>query len=358
MAQNGEEPTVKLLNNQRPNIVMIIAESFGRSTIDEVVGGQSVAPNFQQFKGEGVWFENMIASSFRTDRGVLATLSGFCAQPTMSVMKYPQKASRLPSIAGALRDVGYSTAYIHGGDLNFTDMAGYLYATGFDKLVALKDLSFDAPTSKWGYADDVLADYFIDFIAQKSAESRPYFAVWQTLSSHEPFDVPQSVFEDKMLNSMHFADSCIARVVEALQQKQQWDNTLLIIVADHAYLYPYGIAASAVTRHRIPMLWMGGAIKEATNIENYCSQSDLAATLLSQLGLDYSRFVMSRNIFAPNAEQFGYYTFNNGFGVVKSSGATIYDCTTEQIISQQESAEDVATGKTLLQTTYSIIKQL
>ena len=103
---------------------------------------------------------------------------------------------------------------------------------------------------------------------------------------------------------------------------------------------------------------MGGAIKEATNIENYCSQSDLAATLLSQLGLDYSRFVMSRNIFAPNAEQFGYYTFNNGFGVVKSSGATIYDCTTEQIISQQESAEDVATGKTLLQTTYSIIKQL
>ena len=358
MAQNGEEPTVKLLNNQRPNIIMIIAESFGRSTIDEVVGGQSVAPNFQQFKGEGVWFENMIASSFRTDRGVLATLSGFCAQPTMSVMKYPQKASRLPSIAGALRDVGYSTAYIHGGDLNFTDMAGYLYATGFDKLVALKDLSFDAPTSKWGYADDVLADYFIDFIAQKSTESRPYFAVWQTLSSHEPFDVPQSVFEDKMLNSMHFADSCIARVVEALKQKQQWDNTLLIIVADHAYLYPYGIAASAVTRHRIPMLWMGGAIKEATNIENYCSQSDLAATLLSQLGLDYSRFVMSRNIFAPNAEQFGYYTFNNGFGVVKSSGATIYDCTTEQIISQQESAEDVATGKTLLQTTYSIIKQL
>jgi phosphoglycerol transferase MdoB-like AlkP superfamily enzyme len=358
MAQNSAEPTEKLLNGQRPNIVMIIAESFGRSTIDEVVGGQSVAPNFQQFKGEGVWFENMIASSFRTDRGVLATLSGFCAQPTMSVMKYPQKASRLPSIAGALRDVGYSTAYIHGGDLNFTDMAGYLYATGFDKLVALKDLSFDAPTSKWGYADDVLADYFIDFIAQKSAESRPYFAVWQTLSSHEPFDVPQSVFEDKMLNSMHFADSCIARVVEALKQKQQWDNTLLIIVADHAYLYPYGIAASAVTRHRIPMLWMGGAIKEATNIENYCSQSDLAATLLSQLGLDYSRFVMSRNIFAPNAEQFGYYTFNNGFGVVKSSGATIYDCTTEQIISQQESAEDVATGKTLLQTTYSIIKQL
>lgn len=358
MAQNSVEPTAKLLNTSRPNIVMIIAESFGRSTVDEIVGGRSVAPEFQRLKGEGVWFENMIASSFRTDRGVLATLSGFCAQPTMSLMKYPQKASRLPSIAGSLRENGYSTSYIHGGDLNFTDMAGYLYATGFDKLVAFKDLSFDAPTSKWGYADDVLADYFIDFIKQKEGENRPFFAVWQTLSSHEPFDVPIAEFEDKMLNSMHFADICIAKVINALQQSEQWNNTLVIVIADHAYLYPHGISASAVQRHRIPMLWLGGAVKEAAVIDTYCSQSDLAATLLSQLGIDYSNFAMSRNIFAPAAEQFGYYTFNNGFGVVNSSGATIYDCTTEQTISENSSEKDVVTGKTMLQKTYNIIKQL
>ncbi len=358
MAQNTASPTTKLLNTSRPNIVMIIAESFGRSTTDEIIGGKAVTPEFQALKERGVWFENMIASSFRTDRGVLATLSGLCAQPTMSVMKYPQKASRLPSIAGSLRDVGYSTAYIHGGDLNFTDMAGYLYATGFEQLVALKDLSFDAPTSKWGYADDVLADYFIDFIKAKSEDSDPYFAVWQTLSSHEPFDVPIDKFEDKMLNSMHFADSCIARVVKTLEQSEEWNNTLVIIIADHAYLYPYGIAASAVTRHRIPMLWLGGAINEVRTIDNYCSQTDLAATLLSQLGIDHRRFTMSRNIFAPEAEQFGYYTFNNGFGVVNSAGATIYDCTTEQATSENPSEKDITKGKTLLQTTYNIIKQL
>lgn len=358
MAQNAAEPTTKLLNNNRPNIVMIIAESFGRSTVDEMVDGRLVAPEFQQLKSQGVWFENLIASSFRTDRGVLATLSGFCAQPTMSVMKYPQKASRLPSIAGALKQNGYSTSYIHGGDLNFTDMAGYLYATGFDKLVALKDLSFNAPTSKWGYADDVMADYFIDFTQQKAVENRPYFAVWQTLSSHEPFDVPTAEFEDKMLNSMHFADKCIAKVINALRQSEQWDNTLVIVIADHAYLYPYGIAASAAERHRIPMLWLGGAVDKALTINNYCSQSDLAATLLAQLGIDHSNFTMSRNIFAPNAEQFGYYTFNNGFGVVKADGKTIYDCTTEQAISDNPKAEDIAIGKTFLQTTYNIIKQL
>ena len=67
---------------------------------------------------------------------------------------------------------------------------------------------------------------------------------------------------------------------------------------------------------------------------------------------------MSRNIFAPEAEQFGYYTFNNGFGVVNSAGATIYDCTTEQATSENPSEKDITKGKTLLQTTYNIIKQL
>ena len=272
-------PTQKLLSTERPNIVLILAESFGRSTMDEVVDGRSVAPHMQRLRSEAVWFENLIASSFRTDRGVLATLSGFCSQPTMSIMKEPQKASHLPSIAGSLRDQGYYTTYVHGGDLNFTNMASYLYSTGFEKLVAYKDLNFDAPTSKWGYADDVLADYFSSMLAELEQQDKPYFAVWQTLSSHEPFDVPIAEFDDKMLNSMHFADLCIARVVDSLRQSSEWDNTLVIIIADHAYKYPYGSSASAVVRHRIPMLWLGGAICGPTVISDYCSQSDFAATL-------------------------------------------------------------------------------
>jgi phosphoglycerol transferase MdoB-like AlkP superfamily enzyme len=156
---------------------------------------------------------------------------------------------------------------------------------------------------------------------------------------------------------MHFADSCIARVVERLRQGEQWENTLVIIIADHAYLYPYGVSASAVERHRIPMLWLGGAVREAKQIDNYCSQSDLAATLLGQLGIAHDDFALSRDIFAVDSKQFGYYTFNNGFGVVDTTGSTIYDCTTESVIvGACESREQI--GKTMLQSTYKIIKQL
>lgn len=352
--------TQQLLATSRPNIVLILAESFGRSTMDEVVDGRSVAPNLQRLREESVWFENLIAASFRTDRGVLATLSGFCSQPTMSIMKEPQRASRLPSIAGSLRAEGYSTTYVHGGDLNFTNMASYLYGTGFERLVAYKDLNFDAPTSKWGYADDVLADYFVGVVTELEQGDKPYLAVWQTLSSHEPFDVPINEFEDKMLNSMYFADSCIARVVEGLRQSPEWSNTLVVIIADHAYKYPYGASASALIRHRIPMLWLGGAVAKPMVVEKYCSQSDFAATLLAQMGIDHAAYKLSRDIFSADSRRsFGYYTFNNGFGVVDSLQNVVFDCTSSRVVSEPPVAEElVDVGKTLLQTTYKSIREL
>lgn len=344
---------------EKPNVVLIIAESFGRSTTDAVVEGQRVAQHLHRRRSEGVWFENIIASSYRTDRGVLALLSGFPAQPKESLMKRVQKSSRLASIASALYGKGYATNFLHGGDSAFTDMASYLYATGFEQVFDLKYFSIDAPQSKWGYADDVMAREFIALCSSLEQSESPYFAVWQTLSSHEPFDVPYAVFEDKMLNSMAFADNCIEEVVSALEQSPEWDNTLLIITADHAYPYPYGTAASSVTRHRIPMLWLGGALKAPCEVETYGSQSDIAATLLTQLGCSTADFPLSRNILDENIEHFGYYTFNNGFGTIDDEGVLVYDCTADApITSEGDDTKRQQRGETILQLTYKIINAL
>jgi phosphoglycerol transferase MdoB-like AlkP superfamily enzyme len=239
-------------------------------------------------------------------------------------------------------------------------MASYLYATGFEHIFDLKTFALDAPQSKWGYADDVMAEEFIALCRRLEQAESPYFAVWQTLSSHEPFDVPYAAFEDKMLNSMAFADKCIEEVVAALEQSPEWDNTLLIITADHAYPYPYGTAASSVTRHRIPMLWLGGAVASPCEVESYGSQSDIAATLLTQLGCSTTDFPLSRNILDENIEHFGYYTFNNGFGTIDDEGVLIYDCTADTPITAEGdgSEQRQQRGETILQLTYKIINAL
>lgn len=350
--------TDTLLRTRRPNVVLFLVESFGRSTVDERVGGEPVAPEFQRLKGEGVYFDNLFANSFRTDRGTVAVLSGFPAQTKMSVMKLPVKSQRLPSIARSLRREGYATSFYYGGDLNFTNTASYLYGTGFDRLTWQKDLHFDAPTSKWGYADDVVIDAFTDHVLAEAASQRPFFAAMLTLSSHEPFDVPFAKFDDPMLNAMAFTDACLGRFVERVQQTPVWDDLLVILIADHAYPYPYGIANSDALRHRIPMLWLGGAVRRPAVVETYGSQSDLAATLLAQLGIAHGDFLFSRDLFDPARPKFGYWCFNNGFGVADAGGTTIFDCTSARVISPDSTAAQLRDGKAMLQTTYKAIREL
>ena len=350
--------TDTLLRTRRPNVVLFLVESFGRSTVDERVGGEPVAPEFQRLKGEGVYFDNLFANSFRTDRGTVAVLSGFPAQTKMSVMKLPVKSQRLPSIARSLRREGYATSFYYGGDLNFTNTASYLYGTGFDRLTWQKDLHFDAPTSKWGYADDVVIDAFTDHVLAEAASQRPFFAAMLTLSSHEPFDVPFATFDDPMLNAMAFTDACLGRFVERVRQTPVWDDLLVILIADHAYPYPYGIANSDALRHRIPMLWLGGAVRRPAVVETYGSQSDLAATLLAQLGIAHGDFLFSRDLFDPARPKFGYWCFNNGFGVADAGGTTIFDCTSARVISPDSTAAQLRDGKAMLQTTYKAIREL
>ena len=350
--------TDTLLRTRRPNVVLFLVESFGRSTVDERVGGEPVAPEFQRLKGEGVYFDNLFANSFRTDRGTVAVLSGFPAQTKMSVMKLPVKSQRLPSIARSLRREGYATSFYYGGDLNFTNTASYLYGTGFDRLTWQKDLHFDAPTSKWGYADDVVIDAFTDHVLAEAASQRPFFAAMLTLSSHEPFDVPFAKFDDPMLDAMAFTDACLGRFVERVRQTPVWKDLLVILIADHAYPYPYGIANSDALRHRIPMLWLGGAVRRPAVVETYGSQSDLAATLLAQLGIAHGDFLFSRDLFDPARPKFGYWCFNNGFGVADAGGTTIFDCTSARVISPDSTAAQLRDGKAMLQTTYKAIREL
>lgn len=354
----GDRPdstaAVRLLKTPRPNVVIVILESFGRTFTDERVGEEWVTPNLQRLKAEGVWFENLFANSFRTDRGEVAILNGFPAQTRMSIMKYPAKNRTLPSVARSLAAEGYETEFVYGGDLNFTDQASYMYATGWNRLVWQKELRFDAPVSKWGYADDVMADWFGGEVLRLAGGRRPFLAGWLTLSSHEPFEVPYAKFEDKILNAVAFTDDCVGRMIERWRRSPAWDDLLVVLIADHAYPYPADLPYNVGRRHRIPMIWTGGAVAGPAEVVEYGSQIDLAATLLDQMEIDHSPFIYSKNLLSPSVPKFGYWCFNEGFGIADPQGETVYDCTSGRVLIGDD-PERLDRGKVLLQTTYKDI---
>ena len=222
-------------------------------------------------------------------------------------------------------------------------------------------MRFDVAPAQWGYADDVVCPLFAREVEQLAAGNRPFFATLLTLSSHEPFDVPYHRLENKILNAASFTDECVARMIDTWRGTPIWDNLLVILVADHGIGYPEGLDAGSVARQRIPMLWLGGAVRQPSVVETYASQSDLAATLLSQMGIGLDGFTFSRDIFDPARPHFGFWTFNNGFGMISECGHVIYDCTGDRIV---ESAGDsacvdgfVRNGKALLQTIHKDIRE-
>lgn len=344
-------PAERLLTTERPDVVVVILESFARTIMDERIDGEWVMPRMQQLKSEGVWFENFFANSFRTDRGEVAILSGYPAQTRISIMKLPSKCRELPSLARSFSRAGYATEFVYGGDLNFTDQASYMYATGWQRLVWQKDLSFDTPAADWGYDDRVMGDLFAERVIDMAQGGGHFLAGWLTLSSHTPFDVPYDRFDDKLLNAMAFTDDCVGRLVDRLRASPAWDNLLVVLVADHGYPYPADLPYDTPLRHRIPMLWLGGAVASPRTVETYASQIDLAATLLGQAGLPHDDFAFSRDIFVPRERPFGYYVFNEGFGVVDASGQAIWDGAADRL-HEGSDPELADLGRTLLQATY------
>ncbi len=344
-------PAERLLTTDRPNVVVIVLESFGRTVMEAEEEGRPVMPQLQRLRREGIFFDNFYANSFRTDRGQVSILSGFPAQTRISLMKLTPKCLELPSIARSLAREGYRTSFTYGGDLNFTNQASYMYATGWQELFWQKDMDFDAPVTKWGYDDRTVGDWFADEVIRRSAGEQPFLAGWLTLSSHEPFIVPFEAFEDRMTNAFAFTDDCIGRFIERVRNSPAWEKLLVVLVPDHGM---YNFRRGTYTEneiHRIPMLWLGGAVREPRTVESYASQIDLAATLLGQLGIAHDDFAYSKDIFDPALPKFGYYAYNDGFAVISAEGEASWDAASNRTAEgSDERLLDI--GRTLLQTTY------
>ncbi|MBQ5729880.1 MAG: LTA synthase family protein [Bacteroidaceae bacterium] len=294
-------PIDTLLHTSRPNVLLILMEGCSGVFVHAIdsTARPDITPRLNQLATEGVLFTQCYANSFRTDRGTVCTLSGYPAFPDVSVMKVPSKCERLPSIAQALAGEGYSTEFVYGGDINFTNTNGYLRATGYERTLGDKDFpAVVRRTHNWGVTDHIVLDTLYQRILRYPAD-RPWHTACLTLSSHEPWKVPYDrIPEDEVLNAMAYLDHAIGQFIDRLRQTSVWENTLVILIPDHGAHYPQGISDASPTKSHIPVIWTGGAVRQARRIETLCNQTDLAATLLGQLGIDHSAFTFSRDVLA------------------------------------------------------------
>lgn len=329
LAPHGSAHTDSLLTTPRPDVYIIILESFSNHLFPSL-GGEAVATGLDSVARGGLVMSRMYAGSFRTDRSLPAILNGFPAQPTTSVMKYPEKTRHLPSLASTLAGAGYSTSFYYGGDAGFANQLSYLLNTGFEKIVTQDDYDKSLPRGKWGVADEYLFSRALDDINASAEGEKPAFRVIQTSSSHEPFEVPYSnprFASEPRLNAFAYTDSCATAFINALSRSPRWDNSLVILVPDHQGCWPLDLDPRDIDgRHRVPLIMTGGALARRGVIDRTAGQTDIAATLLGAMGLDASQFTFSHDILSPSYTPRAFIATPTYTAVVDSTGvASIYD---------------------------------
>ena len=353
----SDEGTEYVLNISRPNILVIFMESFGATMIERLGGEKGVAPNLERLADEGVFFSRIFANSFRTDRGTVCTFSGYPGLPTLSLMKVSNLCQSLPNIARTLGDAGYTTDFLYGGDINFTNMQGYLRAGGFHTITSQDDFSMsDRNYSKWGVPDGLTFNRLFDMLKEREGAKKPWFTAFLTLSSHEPFEVPFKKFDDAHYNAFAYTDHCIGEFIKRFKKTPQWKNTLIVLLPDHGTPYPKDGERFSPRYFRIPMIWAGGAVSRKMTVEKIMNQTDLAATLLAQLGLKHGDFKFSRNVLSESYNSpFAFYSFVNGFCFLDNTGVSVYDNASNKVffnVAPEGDSLRVEKGKAILQTLY------
>ncbi len=349
--------SLRILNTARPNLLIIILESFGNLLVGPLGGDPSTTPYLNKLCGEGLLFTNFYASGNRTDKALPAILNGYPAQPAVSVIKEPKKTQSMASMVKILNGAGYSSSFWYGGDINYANFNSFLISSGFRQIITKDNFDPSDYNSKWGIHDNVLFEALQDSMAEMK---EPFFRIVLTLSSHEPFDVPmESVFEGKgdlakFRNSVYYTDKTVGMFIDWAKTTGWWENTLVVLVADHCRRNSPDDFVYSQEIFKIPMLWLGGTLKKGgERIDKLGSQVDIPVTLLNQLQLK-GDFPFARDLLSEKSTSFAFYVFNEGFAFITDSSTLIYDHKLRAPVLRTGSEPDTneTLGKAFLQVLY------
>jgi phosphoglycerol transferase MdoB-like AlkP superfamily enzyme len=352
------------------NLVFLILESHTAQVVEALGGEPGVCPNLSRLIEKGMLFENVYGSGYRTDQGIVSVLAGYPAQPDQSIILLEDKASKLPSMPKVLKENGYSTAFLYGGELTFANLGLWLTNQRFDKIFSERDFTSAEKTQRWGVDDGILLQRAIQEINGMQA---PFFVTAMTLSLHPPYDVPfQSKWSantdrEKFLNSASFVDHAIGAFFDSAEKQPWYDNTIFVLVADHGASQPGGIGMDRPQSRHIPLIILGKPLADqwhGMRLPVYGNHHDIAGTVQPMLHLNKpdNRF-LSRNLIQVNASEtvskealgFAYYTNENGLGWATAHGKGFYEFGSKEwrIFEGQLDAVDKANAQAYLQTLYN-----
>lgn len=302
------------------NLVILMVESFAQ----EFIGSLNRDLDNGTYKGYTPFADSLISVSTHWEQSFANAAFSIDSPPALYAslprMKRPfvvspHSLNDINSLASELRDLGYHTAFFHGGDNESLGFNAFTRHAGFQEYFGMNEFYADPRfggrsefDGYWGIWDEP----FLQFFAQKLTEMpQPFFASVFTLSSHHPFKVPEKyrdVFVDEGIFPLHkcirYADYSLRRFFDTARRQPWYANTIFILSADHASSKrTHDVYKNELGGFRIPLVIFdpSGAIEPGLR-PGIAQQIDIMPTMLNYLGVKKPYVAFGKDLFNTPAE--------------------------------------------------------
>jgi phosphoglycerol transferase MdoB-like AlkP superfamily enzyme len=303
---------------QKPNIVLVICESFSAYKSSMYNNPLNTTPYFNELCKNGIFFNRCYTPAYGTARGVWATIT------SIPDVESPKTASRNPNAVDQNTIINNFTNYDHfyflGGSATWANIRGVLTNNIKDvKLYEENDYSAKK-IDVWGISDKNL---FLESNKILSQQTRPFFAVIQTADNHRPYTIPdedKSEFKlltysfdslkrfgfesNEEMNAFRYTDFGFQKFIEAAKKEAYFKNTIFVFVGDHGIRYngsleyfPKAWTEQGLTCEHVPLLFYAPGLLKPQKISSVASQIDILPTIASLAKISYSNNSLGRNLF-------------------------------------------------------------
>ncbi|HET9826708.1 MAG TPA: LTA synthase family protein [Chitinophagaceae bacterium] len=304
-------------NLHRPNVVLVICESFSAYKSSMWGNPLNTTPYFAQICKRGVFFNRCFTPAYGTARGVWAVVTGI---PDVEI---PKTASRNPAMVDQdtiLNDFkDYQKMYFIGGSASWANIRGLL-KDNINGLKLYEQPDYKAPKlNVWGISDKNL---FLESNEILARQTSPFFAIIQTAGNHRPYTIPDEDlaefkrvslptdtlkkygFEnDAELNAFRYTDFCFEKFMEAAQKEAYFNNTIFVFVGDHGIrgdagdMFPRAWTDQGLTCEHVPLVFYCPAKLKPQIIPVVASQIDILPSVASLANISYTNSTLGRNLF-------------------------------------------------------------
>ncbi len=302
----ADNPLRRITDTGRPpqsyNVVLVMLESLSWRYIGALGGEPDLTPHLNALAQESVLMDRCFAVGCRTSRAMAGIVGGFPDLPGPSVTVRAEAENNFLTLGRVLRQRGYETMFIYGGQPTWDHLQAFLRSNGFARTTF--ESEFEARTFRTvlGWCDeDLFEEAHRQFVAQGD---RPFFALLLTLSFHRPFEIPPERVATVEPNGPHnpeftcarYVDWTIGKFLEKARQAEYFNRTIFVFVADHRGEFLGRDSSPA--GYRVPFLIYAPGIlgTSGRRVSTVCSQTDVAPTIMSLLGGSYEHCFFGSNV--------------------------------------------------------------